>query len=687
MSKFKRREETERRDRERQRETERQRDREIESVRDEFPLFFFQKRALEAGTHVWFFPGTRSDVHFSQPCVVQTMPSAKRAVGYVFLLWMLLASMHMIHRTVLNSGASLSSLSSASSASSSSSSSSASAAETSPAPSILERARAALQNVMAGRAASAAAAAAAAAADSTFPVSAAAAAKAAAATPPPVALPLMQTSPSFNQMLPPTTSALAAAAVVDKEATTAGSESAGKLLTTPPPPPPAPAANNASSAHTWKPFLRSEHACADNDCICFKKFSEAGFLERTDVYVPKGVSPASPSAAADAADRSSVECHRNAGFGQSDSICVATNMLLDTTMISCSQGGEDILSVANRAEDAEYPTYQEGAFGLAGCERRDNPFTANYMRDVVNSGFGVVGDSVKTNLGCERWVEEPTIFITRYEYCNLYHTNTDWFNVFVTLSFAGLLETRGINPENGAAITRARPHHIVWLDGHAKGSLDSAWKEMFGSLSVMRVFEFKGSRTCFRKAYFAPAGYSSAVNKYSDGCHAPQGVAEFSNFVLNAYALLETTPMDPKRVAFAFREPFLAHPRNPTGSITRFLENRIELESAMKQSSSPSSVGFDGATLPLKQQLENVRRSKLLVGLHGAGLTLVMFMHPGSKLLEIAPPDKSGEPHFVLYPQWCKDIGYERIHGLDSVGSQRYRFSPERLSSLIRENL
>ena len=31
---------------------------------------------------------------------------------------------------------------------------------------------------------------------------------------------------------------------------------------------------------------------------------------------------------------------------------------------------------------------------------------------------------------CKAWIQETTLFVTRYEYANLYHTLTDWFNVY-----------------------------------------------------------------------------------------------------------------------------------------------------------------------------------------------------------------------------------------------------------------
>lgn len=47
----------------------------------------------------------------------------------------------------------------------------------------------------------------------------------------------------------------------------------------------------------------------------------------------------------------------------------------------------------------------------------------------------------------------------------------------------------------------------------------------------------------------------------------------------------------------------------------------------------------DFATLPFKQQLQIIRETDILVGVHGAGLTHGMFLRPGSVMVEILPAE------------------------------------------------
>ena len=55
-----------------------------------------------------------------------------------------------------------------------------------------------------------------------------------------------------------------------------------------------------------------------------------------------------------------------------------------------------------------------------------------------------------------------TVMVQRYEYANLWHTMTDWFNLFWTMEHLG-----------------GNVERIVFLDGHAKGALDEVWHTVF----------------------------------------------------------------------------------------------------------------------------------------------------------------------------------------------------------------
>lgn len=100
----------------------------------------------------------------------------------------------------------------------------------------------------------------------------------------------------------------------------------------------------------------------------------------------------------------------------------------------CRAGDEPIESVRFRAEEAEFPTYREGAFRVHGCAGRPDARALvplpNHLQHMVAAvrfdpaplpaaaGAAAAGEQG----GCEEWVHTPTLFVTRYEYANLFHT-------------------------------------------------------------------------------------------------------------------------------------------------------------------------------------------------------------------------------------------------------------------------
>jgi hypothetical protein len=62
--------------------------------------------------------------------------------------------------------------------------------------------------------------------------------------------------------------------------------------------------------------------------------------------------------------------------------------------------------------------------------------------------------------------DHVTLTLTRYEYANLYHTMSDWYNVFLMTKFFN--------------VTKA---NVVLVDSHPAGPLDTAWTTLFGDVT------------------------------------------------------------------------------------------------------------------------------------------------------------------------------------------------------------
>ena len=84
----------------------------------------------------------------------------------------------------------------------------------------------------------------------------------------------------------------------------------------------------------------------------------------------------------------------------------------------------------------------------------------------------------------------------------------------------------------------------------------------------------------------------------------------------------------------------------------------------------PEVISTDVGTLPLVEQISIARGTKVLLGMHGAGLTNALFMREGAGVIEIVPAGQS-LPASNLFENLCalRRLNYRRIFAspLDAV--------------------
>jgi prepilin-type processing-associated H-X9-DG protein len=196
---------------------------------------------------------------------------------------------------------------------------------------------------------------------------------------------------------------------------------------------------------------------------------------------------------------------------------------------------------------------------------------------------------------------------------------------------------------------------IVWLDGHASGNLDSVWNNAFGSHRHVKHLK---EGECFDRAVLVSAGYSSPLwfnnRSWRPGpCH--ETADAFADHVVKTHGLEGTTRIK-KRVVIIDRKPYIAHPRSKKG-MPRVIKNLHELEEGLRQAGGDVRV-VDFAKLTFSEQLREVREADLLVGIHGAGLSHVMFMSDGATLVELATNSLG---MFNGFANWRQRVNYKEI--------------------------
>ncbi|KND86997.1 6-hydroxy-D-nicotine oxidase [Tolypocladium ophioglossoides CBS 100239] len=213
----------------------------------------------------------------------------------------------------------------------------------------------------------------------------------------------------------------------------------------------------------------------------------------------------------------------------------------------------------------------------------------------------------------------------------------------------------------------AETTQVVLLDPHNDGAFMDLWK-LFAKMPVRRIHELNASEPV--SDIIIP--FSGGSNTLWQGdwvdllCRDSALVKTFVSRVLAHYDVA-TPARDGKEVIVTYIQ------RTNT---RKLIDEAGHMEALRKQVPHMKLNVVDFALLSFRQQLKVVRETDLLVGVHGAGLTHLMFLPPGSAVIEILP---EGFQHkgFRNLAQML-GIGFFRahtkMHGDDS-GDNQWQFN------------
>ena len=133
---------------------------------------------------------------------------------------------------------------------------------------------------------------------------------------------------------------------------------------------------------------------------------------------------------------------------------------------------------------------------------------------------------------------------------------------------------------------------------------------------------------------------------------------EFSDFVLQKYNLQSIQPIR-GNVVIIDRQPYISHPRSDVSKFHRQSSNNDVLKSALEKIPSVKVQIARMETLSFGQQIKLVREAHVLIGIHGAALSHLMFMDKSkSHVLEFSPESSD---FFQYLAEW-KGIHHEMIY-------------------------
>jgi len=321
---------------------------------------------------------------------------------------------------------------------------------------------------------------------------------------------------------------------------------------------------------------------------------------------------------------------------------VVKDIIIDKAFcVSATNGSELLHEVMNQSEDSEFYKFEMGCFQLS-CTKRPSYFFKgkNHLNEWLYSM--ITQYSLDQN---EEFVMEVqfTIAVTRYEYANLYHCLTDWYNAFLIMKFLNHTSC---------------DTNILLVDAHPQVHLDSVWKVVFNSSRKLSALH---RRTYFRQLVWGIIGYNSPLASVLSA--PPPFIEEFRSIFLSRYNITQSRHLvcDQPRVLFLWRHNYISHPRNPLGKLSRKISNEAELLHTVSLNMPEAIVNaIQIDKLKMQQQLQHIADTDVLVGMHGAGLSHAIFLPHWAAVVELIPHYWSAESnHFKMIAAW-RNLTYER---------------------------
>jgi len=295
-------------------------------------------------------------------------------------------------------------------------------------------------------------------------------------------------------------------------------------------------------------------------------------------------------------------------------------------------------------EDKSYHNYMPGAlqgFCTKTAEFDLENFPRDHLRDIFESFVTppeTTADNVVSKI--DLVIEEPTLFVTRErgEHVNCFHSMTDFINAFQTLYVSNLcVNTR-----------------TVILDAHPTGPYDMMWNILYsagGTLLRARDLAAENKVIRFKSAYFVPPGYANPLFHTKSGeVECSRGLELYDAFSIYflKYANVTDTrgrKTSPKiKITLISRKPYTNYVEHHY--MGRRIENEDELVATMKEFPDVDVQAVDYAKLSWPEQLAIDVDTDILVGMHGAGLTHMMFTPRSAAVVELT---QEGGNHWKLF--------------------------------------
>ena len=304
---------------------------------------------------------------------------------------------------------------------------------------------------------------------------------------------------------------------------------------------------------------------------------------------------------------------------RTDVFCVARSVIFDRNASSFDVDCE-ARPPSNTLGIASFPTYQ-GRFSVSDTIHR-----------TMRVGHDADLRTVRTDLDCP--ASDPgkyTILVTRDGSTNLWHCLMDIFSMYLSVDVLSLAE-KARSEQSSVALPRIAVSQVIIVDKDARGPYWDLW-DLFSEKPTQFLADMGSAPEleCLDNVVIPLPGGSN-----------PLWQGDW-----------EARPCDQSPLLDVFRHRILHHfgvhpQREPKANVTltfvaRRKSRRLLQEDhllSLLRSRYPDVIvqAVDFAAIPLAEQLQVIRNTDVLAGVHGAGLSHAIFLPAASSVVEILPP-------------------------------------------------
>jgi hypothetical protein len=232
-------------------------------------------------------------------------------------------------------------------------------------------------------------------------------------------------------------------------------------------------------------------------------------------------------------------------------------------------------------------------------------------------------------------INTPTFVVYRVEAHNLYHATCEWYSIFL------VSQLLNFDP---------RDVEVVFMDDRPPNLLDDTWDILFGKISRYNAIH---PDNLYKALIWSMYGYESLLNAPS--LQKLPYLSEFRDFIFQSFNIHPYQPLNCNRikVTVILRRDYESHPELTNQVVYRKFHNDSEILQIIRSAFQGHEVrGIYLETFTMKEQIQIMSQTDILVGMHGAGLSHILFLPKHAGCFEIFPNYQEDFIFFKAFSRW-----------------------------------